>query len=142
MSVKPESALYQRLKENLPGCHITRIESRVNLGTPDCLVAFKVPGVFVMIELKVVKRGKKVTLSPHQIAFHAKHADMNCPTFLFVQYHPPGTTHNHKAQLRLYAGEQVVELATRGIDTPPIAVWQWTTIPWELLRLHLLDAVD
>ena len=76
MPSKPESGLYQRLKENLPACHITRIESRVNLGIPDCLVAFKVPGEFVMVELKVVRRGRKVALSPHQVSFHAKHADM------------------------------------------------------------------
>ena len=33
-----------------------------------------------MLELKVVKRGKKVSLSPHQIAFHLVHAEMRVPT--------------------------------------------------------------
>lgn len=130
------------MKENLPGCHITRIESRVNLGTPDCLVAFRNPGVFVMVELKVVKRGKKVALSPHQVAFHAKHADLNCPTYILVHYHPPGTTHVHKSELLLYEGGQAIELVQRGVDTQPIAGWPWTAVPWEVLRLHLLDAVD
>ena len=142
MPSKPESGLYQRLKENLPACHITRIESRVNLGIPDCLVAFKVPGEFVMVELKVVRRGRKVVLSPHQVSFHAKHADMNCPTYILVQYFPPGATRTSHSELRLYAGEQAVELSMRGIDTVPLAAWPWTQIPWELVRLHMLDAAD
>lgn len=142
MTAKPESKLYQRLKENLSGCHITRIESRVGLGIPDCLVAFRNPGVFVLLELKVVKKGKKVALSPHQIAFHAKHADLDCPTFILVQYHPPGTTHIHKTELLLYRGDQAIELAQRGVDTEPIAGWPWSGVPWGVLRQYLLDEVD
>ena len=61
MPAKPESSLYSRVRENLPNCFITRIESRVNLGIPDCLVAFP-HGEFVMLELKVVKRGRKIDL--------------------------------------------------------------------------------
>lgn len=114
----------------------------MNLGTPDCLIAFRVPGVFVMLELKVVKRGRKVALSPHQVAFHAKHADLNCPTYILVQYFPPGATQAQKAELRLYAGHQAVELATRGVDTEPIVSWPWVGVPWELFRLYLLDAAE
>jgi hypothetical protein len=67
--VKPEAGLYKRLKENLPNSHITRLESRVGLGIPDCLVALgpQQPR-FVMIELKVVK-GRKLAISPHQSGF-------------------------------------------------------------------------
>jgi hypothetical protein len=84
--VKPEAGLYKRLKENLPNSHITRLESRVGLGIPDCLVALgpQQPR-FVMIELKVVK-GRKLAISPHQVAFHLKHADMKAPTFILVQF--------------------------------------------------------
>jgi hypothetical protein len=39
LAIKPEAALYKRLKENLPNSHITRLESRVGLGVPDCLIA-------------------------------------------------------------------------------------------------------
>jgi hypothetical protein len=53
MAIKPEAGLYKRLKENLPEAHITRIESRVNLGIPDCLIALT-KNRFVMVELKVV----------------------------------------------------------------------------------------
>lgn len=95
-----------------------------------------------MLELKVVRGGRKVALSPHQIAFHAKHSDLDCPTFILVQYYPTGATQIQKSELRLYAGEQVIELAQRGIDTTPVVAWPWTGIFWEMLRLHLLDAAD
>ena len=84
----------------------------MNLGIPDCLLAFP-HGVFVMVELKVVKRGRKVNLSPHQVAFHIKHADLNCPTYILVQYHPAGTTHASKSELLLFCGEQAIDLVNR-----------------------------
>lgn len=132
--VKPERALYLRLKENLRDCLITRIESRVNLGIPDCLIAFSGVGRFVMVELKVVKRGRQVLLSPHQVAFHLKHASLGCPTFILVQYHPPGTTSSLKADLRLYRGDQVEALLVRGMDEPPVESWTLAKVDWQMLR--------
>lgn len=121
------------------GCHITRIESRVGLGIPDCLIAFK-EGVFVMLELKVVKRGRKVNLSPHQIAFHLKHAtDMGCPTFVLVQHIPPsGMT--RESMLLLYKGSQVMELKKLGVDLQPEGEWSWRAPMWEMMRDQLLTA--
>ena len=138
MSKGPEGLLYKRVKENLPNCHITRIESRVNLGTPDCLIAMKGQGKFVMMELKVVKKGKKIALSPHQIAFHIKHADLGCPTFVLVQYHPPGTTSVLKAQLLLYEGKQAEDLFMRGIDVEPVEKWPLSHVMWHMLRHRLV----
>ena len=88
MPAKPETKLYQRLKENLQNCLITRIESRVNLGIPDCLIALRRTGTFVPVELKVVKHGRRVRLSPHQIAFHSRHAELGCATFVLVLFVP------------------------------------------------------
>jgi hypothetical protein len=90
-------------------------------------------GMFVMVELKVVKRGRKVNLSPHQVAFHIKHADLNCPTYILVQYHPAGTTHASKSELLLYC-----DLVNFGVDTPALARWPWTGISWAELRKHLV----
>jgi hypothetical protein len=139
MALKPEANLYKRVRENIPNCHFTRIESRVNLGIPDVLMAFP-HGVFVMVELKVVKRGRKVNLSPHQVAFHIKHADLHCPTYILVQYHPAGTTHASKSELLLYCGEQAIDLVNLGVDTPALARWPWTGISWAELRKHLVDS--
>jgi hypothetical protein len=142
MSKGPEAALYARLKENLPNAYITRLESRVGLGIPDCLVALgPLPGAFVMVELKVVKRGKKVNLSPHQIAFHHKHSTLKCPTFILVQYHPVGTTASRSAEILLYSGAQVESLAMVGVDTRPIDRWNLAAMEWNMLRFRILEAI-
>jgi hypothetical protein len=111
----------------------------VNLGIPDVLLAFP-HGVFVMAELKVVKRGRKVNLSPHQVAFHIKHADLRCPTYILVQYYPPGTVRASKSELLLYCGEQALDVVRLGIDTPALARWPWTGISWAEMRKHLVDS--
>lgn len=136
MPVKPEAALYRRVRDNLPNCHFTRIESRVGLGIPDCLIAFP-HGEFVLVELKVVKRGRKVTLSPHQVAFHLKHADLGCPTFVLVQYIPP-SGFVRDSELLLYANHQILELKRLGVSLEPIGRWAWGGVMWEMLRHALL----
>jgi hypothetical protein len=93
-----------------------------------------------MVELKVVKRGRKIALSPHQVAFHVKHADLRCPTYILVQYFPPGTTHAHKSDLLLFCGEQAIDLVNLGIDTPALARWPWTGVSWAELRKNLVDS--
>ena len=138
-TVKPEAALYKRLKENLPNSHITRLESRVGLGIPDCLVALgpQHPQRFVMVELKVVK-GKKLAISPHQVAFHLKHSSLKVPTFILVQYHPPGTASSRNAELRLYRGEQAGELALVSMDVAPVWSCNLAAMQWHMFRLELL----
>lgn len=129
--------MYQRLRDNLPpDCRITRIESRVGLGIPDCLIAIKASG-FAMVELKVVKRGRKVALSPHQVAFHAAHAPLEAPTFVLVQYHPPGVANIHGAWWYLYRGHQVQDLYARGLDVLPAAEWPADSIRWHVLAAEL-----
>ena len=92
-----------------------------------------------MIELKVVRRGRKINLSPHQVAFHAMHADLGAPTFILVQYHPPGTTSALKAELLLYHGRQVIEMHHLGIDAAPIERWQLSHVLWHMLRHRLTE---
>lgn len=92
-----------------------------------------------MLELKVVKKGKKVHLSPHQVSFHLKHADMKCPTFILVQYHPPGTTSVLKAELLLYRGAQVMEVLQQGIASTPHAKWPLSHVQWHMLRYALTE---
>lgn len=140
MPRKPESSLYHRLKENLPSCLITRIESRVNLGIPDCFIAFKQTGEIVPVELKVVKKGRKVALSPHQIAFHARHAELGVRTFVLVLYCPPQKHMVKHGQLLLFTGEQVFELVKSGVDTTPVASYQYSNVPWNILMYTLAEA--
>lgn len=135
-AAKPESLLYKKLKDNLPAAHITRIESRVNLGIPDCLLALEETAKFVMLELKVVKRGRKVNLSPHQVSFHLKHASMGCPTYILVQYFPPPTAKG-SATLMLFGGHQAEGLLKKGIDLEPVSAWPMDRVKWIELRQKL-----
>ena len=137
--MKPEQSLYNRLRENLPLSRMTRIESRVNLGIPDVLIAFRKPAKFVMLELKVVKRGRQVALSPHQVSFHMAHAELGCPTFILVQYHPPGTTSVAKAELMLYRGSQAAALLRDGIDLEPMESWPANGPIWSMMHLRLTE---
>lgn len=137
MATKPETLLYQRLRENLPAdCRLTRIESRVGLGIPDCILAIRNCGI-ALLELKVVKRGKQVKLSPHQVAFHAAHAALGVHTYILVQYHPPGTPNIHGAKWLLYKGEQVTKLLATGVDTPAYQEWPADQVRWHLLQYAL-----
>lgn len=137
MPMKPEMRLYRRLKDCLRDCHLSRLESRVGLGIPDVLIGFK-EGQFVMLELKVVNRGKQVRLSPHQVAFHLKHADYGCPTFILVHHIPRGVV--KESMLLLYGGDQVMELSKLGVDLQPVGQWSWTGAMWEMIRHKLLTA--
>jgi hypothetical protein len=97
-------------------------------------------GIFVPVELKVVRRGRKIDLSPHQVAFHVKHAAMHCPTFILVEYHPPGTISARKAELLLYRGSQALELINAGIDATPLDRWSYAAPMWHMLRMHFADS--
>jgi len=90
-----------------------------------------------MVELKVVKRGRKINLSPHQYSFHLKHADLRCPTFILVQYFPPHYLISKKADLFLYRGAQAKDLFEHGLDVEPIASWPFEAVDWLNLRNFL-----
>ena len=68
----PEARFSARVKAGLVHCDIERVENRVNLGVPDMMIG--VGDAFVLVELKVVAKGLKVGLRPHQIAFMTRHA--------------------------------------------------------------------
>jgi hypothetical protein len=65
---KPESVFWQQIKKNIKGISFTRLESWASLGVPD-LLCYNEKGTFFTVELKVT-RSNKISLSPHQIAFH------------------------------------------------------------------------
>ena len=90
-----------------------------------------------MVELKVVKTGQKVRLSPHQVAFHVKHASLGCPTYILVEYHRPASS-GEKSQILLYEGSQAVDLFERGVNLEPLAKWDKRRMQWHILRHVLL----
>jgi len=105
-TLKPERKLWQELKEKTPNIVWNRIENLALPGIPD-LLGYNKNYYFFTVELKVAK-GRKVRLSPHQIAFHITHPRN---TFILVKSLNPDA-------YKLYEGTQIQELATSGTMTP------------------------
>ena len=101
--VQNEAQLWKYLKKNSPNIRWTRLENTASLGTPDLLAVNK-NNTFFTVELKVTK-GNKLSFSPHQIAFHIKHPQN---TFILAMQLVG-------QELKLYEGNQIELLATRGL---------------------------
>ena len=99
----PETKLYKRLKNSSKTISWIRIENYSLLGTPD-LLGYNNHGYFFTLELKVAS-GKKVRLSPHQIAFHVKHPKN---TFILVEY---------KDKHLLFEGRHALALVDSGLSS-------------------------
>ena len=129
-----ESALYSSLRDRLTDVRLMRVETRVALGMPDCLAALPC-GRWATLELKVVASGRKVRLSPHQVAFHVRHAHM--PSWIVVQYWPPGTARSPDSLLLLFHASQVQSLIETGVDTPAVVRERWRDVDWAALPAKL-----
>jgi len=134
--VPKESALYKLLRARLAEVSLNRLETRVALGMPDCLAALPT-GQWITLELKVVASGRKIRLSPHQVAFHVRHAQM--PSWIVVQYWPPGTARAPDSILLLYHGSQAQALLDTGIDTPAVLRERWRDVDWQALVVKLAN---
>lgn len=135
--MKPEAAFALRVREGLQplGVDIERIENRVNLGISDCLMG--IDSTFVAVELKVVERGLKVALRPHQIAFLTRHALKGRPCFVLIQY--KGTLAK-PGKIYLYHGRDAVALAEHGLRYAPLRTWPNRGMRWDELKAALSEA--
>lgn len=126
----PEAAFSARVRDALRpfGIDPERIENRVNLGVSDMLMG--AGNRFVTVELKVVQRGLKVSLRPHQIAFLARHAAQGRPCFVLV--HQAGGA-ARPARIALYHGHQAVALADQGLRLAPLREWPSRGMVWSEL---------
>jgi len=106
--VKNESELWQYLKKKTPNIKWTKIENTSHLGTPD-LLGYNKNKTFFTVELKVTKR-HQLSFSAHQLAFHIRH-----PKNSFIL-----AMQLLDQCLKLYEGDQVESLATRGLKLEPI----------------------
>jgi len=101
--VKNESELWHYLKKKTPQIIWVKIENTSHLGTPD-LLGYNKNNTFFTVELKVTKRNK-LKFSPHQLAFHIQHPINSY--ILAMQL--------VRQELKLYEGNQIESLATRGM---------------------------
>ena len=92
MTVKPETTFWKSVKILLDGGEyiVSRLESYVTPGFPDCLVFHKDVGFFTL-ELKVLGSNNKVILSPFQIAWNMRHALAGAPSYILVSLPVSGT---------------------------------------------------
>ena len=106
--VQNEAQLWQSLRKKTPQIKWTKIENTSHLGTPD-LLGYNKNKTFFTVELKVTKRNK-LKFSSHQLAFHIQHPKNSF--ILAMQLVDEG--------LKLYEGNQIESLVTRGLKLDPI----------------------
>lgn len=122
---KLEKDLYKGLRTRLsPESSVgwLRIEAKQPLGMPDLLIMER--GKIVLVELKVVRAGAKVNLSPHQVAFADRASRLGVPLYLLVQHWPKEVFRAGDSTIFAYRAAQLVEVAKRGIS---VKAWRhWT----------------
>ena len=86
MTVKPETTFWKSVKTLLDDGNyiVSRLESYVTPGFPDCLIYHKQTGFFT-VELKVLGSNNKVMLSPFQIAWNMRHAIAGAQSYILVR---------------------------------------------------------
>jgi hypothetical protein len=104
----PEAKFYQQIKRNFKEFSLIRLENSSLLGTPDLLVC-NTSGHFCTIELKVTK-SKKISFSPHQIAFHKRH-----PKNTFIMVKTLGPLPPNTSPISMFHGSRITELVTSGL---------------------------
>jgi hypothetical protein len=113
MTVKTETSFWKTLKMYLDGGEyvVSRLESYVTPGFPDCLVFHKETGFFTL-ELKVLGSNNKVTLSPFQIAWNMRHATAGAQSYILVNLPLRG-------EVKLFHGCKTKELGQSTMDLVP-----------------------
>jgi|TARA_R110000787_G_scaffold184916_1_gene296715 hypothetical protein len=113
MTVKGETRLWKSLKKLLEGGEyiVSRLESYVTPGFPDCLIFHNVTGFFT-VELKLIKDNNRVMISPFQIAWNMRHSLAGAACFILVGGLPKG-------DVKLFHGSRTKELAQSTVDQVP-----------------------
>tara|TARA_R100001369_G_scaffold13590_1_gene27965 strand:- start:36 stop:443 length:408 start_codon:yes stop_codon:yes gene_type:complete len=113
MTVKGETRLWKNVKRLLESGNyiVSRLESYVTPGFPDCLIFHNVTGFFT-VELKVLKSNNKVIISPFQIAWNTRHSLAGAQSYILV-----GGLPNH--HVKLFHGSKTVELSQSTLDQVP-----------------------
>jgi len=113
MSVKPETTFWKSLKTLLEGGEyiVSRLESYVTPGFPDCLIYNKVTGFFT-VELKIAQTNNRINLSPFQIAWNMRHAIIGAQSYILVSLAQRG-------EVKLFHGCKTKDLGQMTLDQVP-----------------------
>ena len=128
MSVKPETTFWKSVKTLLDGGNyiVSRLESYVTPGFPDCLVFHKDIGFFTL-ELKVLGSNNKVTLSPFQIAWNMRHALAGAPSYILVKLPVTG-------EVKLFHGCKTKDLGANNVFSVP-GLYEGSLADLDLVKL-------
>ena len=113
MTVKTETNFWKSVKTLLDGGDyiVSRLESYVTPGFPDCLVFHKDTGFFT-VELKVLGSNDKITLSPFQIAWNMRHALAGAQSYILVNL-------PLKGEVKLFHGCKTKDLGENTVFNAP-----------------------
>ena len=113
MSVKPETTFWKSVKTLLEGGEyvVSRLESYVTPGFPDCVIFHNVTGFFTL-ELKIVQPNNKVKFSVFQRAWNMIHYIHGAPVYILVG----GLKGN---RVKLFPGESIEALGQKTMDLVP-----------------------
>ena len=115
MTVKAETNFWKNVKKLLEGGAdkyiVSRLESYVTPGFPDCLIFHNVTGFFT-VELKIIKANNKITISPFQIGWNMRHTLAGAQSFILVG----GLPNRH---VKLFHGSKTKELGQCTVDLVP-----------------------
>ena len=123
-----EKDLWQHLKKLLPMVHWQRIELSYMPGIPDLNGCYE--GVEIWIELKVVRRGKKINLTRPQVNWIKKRTKAGGRTLIMVL---------KDDQITVWPGEEIDDILEHGIDASGfITAWPITIKPVAERLLRIL----
>tara|TARA_R100000951_G_scaffold57703_1_gene48479 strand:+ start:2926 stop:3339 length:414 start_codon:yes stop_codon:yes gene_type:complete len=115
MTVKAETNFWKSVKKLLEDGDdkyiVSRLESYVTPGFPDCLIFHNVTGFFT-VELKIIKANNKITISPFQIGWNMRHTSAGAPSYLLVNLPLKGT-------VKMFHGSKTKELWQSTVDQVP-----------------------
>ena len=118
MTVKTETNFWKSVKRLLESGEenylVSRIESYVTPGFPDCIVFHNKLGFFTL-ELKIVQANNKIRISPLQTAWNKWYAGHGAPVFILINL--PKALGGPR--VKLFSGAVAQELRDKGIDSVP-----------------------
>jgi len=137
MAKKPEAVFSRHVIAMLPGFDIVRVETVASLGFPDMVLTDKGgTGKVCFLENKVVTRGLKVGLRPHQISFLFRQWSYGVSAYVLVKHIPVG---KRIGSILLYEGGQSMELQEKGLSLPPVLSFSTAAVDWQQIRERLLS---
>tara|TARA_R110000803_G_scaffold1629_4_gene5270 strand:- start:3224 stop:3634 length:411 start_codon:yes stop_codon:yes gene_type:complete len=135
--VSSEATFSKLVKSHLPaGAHWQRIETgSTGTGIPDVNICYK--GKEIWVELKLIK-GKRVDLSPTQVAWHMQRAKAGGITWILARHTYDGVRKGKGDNIYLWQGNLAKVVKEIGIDAGGYSVWQ-NPFAWENIMNRIFN---